>query len=71
MKKIEKAEEKKKVGEKMGWKERMPKEHRYFETENGILYNGDVLEILKQLPDESIDTVITSPPYWGAEILWK
>lgn len=49
----------------MSWKDDFPKENRYFETENGILYNGDVLEILKQLLDESIDTVITSPPYWG------
>lgn len=26
---------------------------------------GDCLEILKEIPDESIDMVITSPPYWG------
>jgi DNA modification methylase len=26
---------------------------------------GDVLEQLKTLPDESIQTVVTSPPYWG------
>ena len=25
---------------------------------------GDVLEIMKRFPDESIDCVITSPPYW-------
>lgn len=47
------------------WKEEFPKENRYFETDLGILYNGNVLDILKQLPNESIDTVITSPPYWG------
>lgn len=29
-----------------------------------ILY-GDCLEILRQLPDNQIDCVITSPPYWG------
>jgi DNA modification methylase len=23
------------------------------------------MEILKKLPDESIDTVVTSPPYWA------
>jgi site-specific DNA-methyltransferase (adenine-specific) len=39
--------------------------NRYFETEDGTLYNNDVLEVLKQLPDESIDCVITSPPYWA------
>jgi DNA modification methylase len=26
---------------------------------------GDAQDILKQLPDESIDCVVTSPPYWG------
>lgn len=29
------------------------------------IYVGDVLEQLRQIPDESIQTVITSPPYWG------
>lgn len=26
---------------------------------------GDVLEKLKELPDDCIDVVVTSPPYWG------
>jgi len=26
---------------------------------------GHVLDILKRLPDESVDTIVTSPPYWG------
>lgn len=26
---------------------------------------GDVLARLKELPDESVQTVVTSPPYWG------
>src|SRR3989337_697682 len=26
---------------------------------------GDALTLLKQMPDNFIDTVITSPPYWG------
>lgn len=30
----------------------------------GTIYNGHVLEIAKQLPNESVDCVITSPPYW-------
>jgi len=25
---------------------------------------GHVLDVLKTLPDESVDTIITSPPYW-------
>jgi adenine-specific DNA-methyltransferase len=28
-----------------------------------ILYNGDVLDYLKELPDEIVKLVITSPPY--------
>lgn len=31
---------------------------------NTIL-QGDVLEKLKELPDECVNTIITSPPYWG------
>ena len=30
-----------------------------------LLMQGDALVILKQLPEESIDCVMTSPPYWG------
>ena len=26
---------------------------------------GDVLEQLKKIPSESIDTIVSSPPYWG------
>jgi len=37
----------------------------YTKTELGTLYNGDVLEVLKQMPDNIIDCVITSPPYWA------
>ena len=29
------------------------------------IYNGDCLEVLKTLPDNSVDCVVTSPPYWG------
>lgn len=29
------------------------------------IYHGDVLEVLKTFPDESIDMCVTSPPYWG------
>jgi len=29
------------------------------------IIHGNVLEVLKKLPDESVDCVITSPPYWG------
>ena len=29
------------------------------------IYVGDCRETLKTLPDQSINTCITSPPYWG------
>ena len=33
------------------------------ETEK--IYQGDCIEVLKNMPDESIDCVVTSPPYWA------
>jgi len=29
------------------------------------IYCGDCLKVLNQLEDESIDMVMTSPPYWA------
>jgi len=29
------------------------------------LYHGDCLDILKSLPDNHVDCVVSSPPYWG------
>jgi hypothetical protein len=29
------------------------------------ILQGDVREVLRRLPDESIHCVVTSPPYWG------
>lgn len=29
------------------------------------ILEGDVLEVLATLPDESVDCIVTSPPYWG------
>jgi DNA modification methylase len=29
------------------------------------LYVGDVLDVLKQLPDQHVNCIVTSPPYWG------
>lgn len=31
----------------------------------GVLHIGDSLKVLQTLPDESVQCVITSPPYWG------
>jgi len=35
----------------------------YFQTELGAAYLGDSLEVLRELPDKSINLVVTSPPY--------
>jgi len=32
---------------------------------SGELYQGHVIEVLKTLSDNSVDCVVTSPPYWG------
>jgi DNA modification methylase len=37
----------------------------YYSSSHGTLYHGDALEILCQLPDESAQCCVTSPPYWG------
>ena len=37
----------------------------YFETKLGKLYHGNALDVLKSLPDESVQMCVTSPPYWG------
>jgi len=37
----------------------------YYETDNGKLYNGDVLEVLKSMESGIVQCVVTSPPYWG------
>jgi len=49
----------------MGWKDDLPGDGGYFETGGGVLYHGDVLSVLKRLPSESVDCIITSPPYWA------
>lgn len=40
-------------------------ERASFRTDNGALVIGDCLDALRQIPDESFDLVITSPPYDG------
>ncbi len=35
----------------------------YFSTENGVLLCGDCLEIMKDIPNKSVDLVLTDPPY--------
>ena len=37
----------------------------YYSDEQVTLHLGDALEVLRTLPDESVDCVVTSPPYYG------
>ena len=35
----------------------------YFKEDNGVLYNGDCLEVMKSIPNKKVDLVLTDPPY--------
>lgn len=37
----------------------------FWRTDTVTLYTGDALETLRALPDSSVDTLVTSPPYYG------
>jgi DNA modification methylase len=37
----------------------------YYKDDFVTVYNGDAMLVLKELPDESVNCVVTSPPYWG------
>ncbi len=37
----------------------------YYIDDKATLYQGDVREVLRTLPAESVQTVVTSPPYWS------
>lgn len=37
----------------------------YYEEAGITIYCGDALEVLRKLPDASVHSCITSPPYWG------
>ena len=38
---------------------------RRIDLSDSLLLEGDALHILSTLPDESVQAVVTSPPYWG------
>jgi site-specific DNA-methyltransferase (adenine-specific) len=50
----------------------------YYYNNNVIIYNDDCLNVLKEIPEQSIDLVITSPPYnigieydvWNDNLPW-
>ena len=54
-------------GGRMNWaelKENLVKsEYHYFHTDNGVLLCGDCLEVMKEIPDECVNLVLTDPPY--------
>ncbi|MHA1410884.1 MAG: hypothetical protein ACTSQY_11350, partial [Candidatus Odinarchaeia archaeon] len=54
----------------MSWKEIFPKDNIYYETKYGILYNCDCLEIMKKFPKESVDLILTDPPYGTTACKW-
>lgn len=37
----------------------------YFCASHGTLYQGDSLSVLSELPSDSVQCCVTSPPYWG------
>ncbi len=54
----------------MSWKDKFPQENRFYETDSGILFNSDNMEVLRGIPDNVIDTIICDPPY-GLEFMGK
>src|SRR6476620_5291897 len=40
-------------------------QYRASDSRRPLFFCGDALKVLAQLPHESIDCVMTSPPYWG------
>jgi len=43
--------------------ELVPDQVPFYTTHHGAAYLGDSLEVLKSVPDESVNLVVTSPPY--------
>jgi hypothetical protein len=41
----------------------LPSDKKVYETEYGIQVAGDSREVLRLLPDESVDLIVTSPPF--------
>ena len=37
----------------------------YYDENGTTIYQGDALAVLRELPDESVNCCVTSPPYWG------
>lgn len=37
--------------------------HKFHKSKHAVVYPGDCLELLNQIPDETVQLIITSPPY--------
>ncbi len=37
----------------------------FFQNDHVTIHQGDAISVLRTLPEESVQTVVTSPPYWG------
>ena len=37
----------------------------YYTDDSVTLYHGDALDVLRELPDASVNCCVTSPPYFG------
>lgn len=37
----------------------------WIQFSDSVIFEGDALTVLRRLPDESVQCIITSPPYWG------
>jgi site-specific DNA-methyltransferase (cytosine-N4-specific) len=37
----------------------------YYKDDDVTIYCGDVMDMLKELLDESVNCCVTSPPYWN------
>ena len=37
----------------------------YYENKNGVLYNGDAIDVATWVKPESVQCIVTSPPYYG------
>lgn len=38
---------------------------RYYQDPQTTLYHGDALEVMREMPDQDVDCIVTSPPYFG------
>lgn len=48
-------------GEEMSLKDLISKSYYY--DKDGVLLHGDCLEVMKEIPDRSVDLIVTDPPY--------